>query len=427
VSDILNKKVLAIALAFVWIVSCGAVSATTATFGGFQKDKSIGTAGLQKWTVNGKLENGLCESAFLWIQPKNNPIGSKHPVTLGTPKTTLSNEIKLLIVENYLNVKSPNSGKNLQYAVWFFTNKISSPNSCVTSMINKVKGCHITIPDLYNQLISSKTTHSTSSANTVTLNSSSNSSTTNLINSATSTPTITLISTSNCSNIKLLNTTTTKPISTISYLYNCTTSIIQCGGSCVGCCGKISNCCDNTKYLITTTVMYYKNVTASTTTSLYENTTNQINTWNNQSTTTNTYLNTTTNNYNWLNTTKNTLNTTIVDKYNVWNFSSINQPGSQKIILFTVTPKTVKYKQSKSTTTSNTFNTTNQCSNTYQTTTANNNQYNTYNTICNTYTTTKQNICTTYFTKTIVTKTKICEPKQPCKPPCNPCKGTCKC
>jgi hypothetical protein len=88
----------------------------------------------------------VCTSAYTWIQPKSHPIGSKHPVTIGLK----NNIVKNLIVDYYGKVTSKSMGKNLQYAVWYFTNHIKSPNKTVTAMINYVKHHQVKIGNTYN-------------------------------------------------------------------------------------------------------------------------------------------------------------------------------------------------------------------------------------------------------------------------------------
>ena len=363
----LNKKIVTILLMGIMIFGVGGfASAATATNHGYNSQKSIGTHGIQNWIYNsGQAVNGVCVDAYHHIFSKT------QKVTSGTPKTSTINKVKLLIVQNYLNIKSKTSGSNLAFAIWYFTDKVKSPNAAVTSMINKVKYSKTIIPDVYNQLISSKTTTKTNIANPIIT----------YLGSSTSNPIITLISsTTSTPIITLINTAKTQS-STTNYIGNCSSSITEY--------------CGCTKYLVTTTIMHYQNVTTTTITNTWNNQTTTNNKYSNQSTTTNLYSSTTN---------KNTITTTS-DTYRTWNFNSLNNKPNQKIILFNTNLKTTSKTVTKPFQDISCYNTTTQNNNNYNTTTTNNKQY----------TTTCKTTNTTCFTKTIVTKTKICTPKPPCK------------
>ena len=290
---------------------------TSATYKGYSPSTSIGHEGLQNYVYNtGQKVHGLCVDAFTFLK------GTTHPVTPGTKTVVNANKVKLLIVQNFFNVKSKLSGQHLTLAVWYFTNGIKSNNANVNSMINKAKNCNTIIPDKYVQKLS------TTSKSTIT---------------------------SVCS---------------IKYIGTCVSnsSVIKCLGSTTSC--VICGC----KKIITT-VTCYSNTTTTTTVK----------------------------NYLKVNTTTNT--TVKTTKENCWNFNTINCKNTQKIILFTVTPKTV-------------CNTTKTC-----------------NTTCTPINTTDTCVKTTYFNTTCVKIVPVCPPckppvltKPPCKPPVikKPCKPVIK-
>ena len=122
---------------------------TSATFKGYSPSTSIGTEGLQNWVYNtGQTVHGLCVDAFTRLH------GNPHPVTPGTKNVVNANKVKLLIVQNFFNVKSKLSGQHLSLAVWYFTNGIKSNNANVNTLINRAKNCNTIIPDNYVQKLS---------------------------------------------------------------------------------------------------------------------------------------------------------------------------------------------------------------------------------------------------------------------------------
>ena len=356
----MGKKIFAVFIMLTMILSIGgfAAAATTATYHGYDKSKSIGTAGVQNWKYNNKdPTKGMCVDAFHHISAKT------QPVTKGTSKVKNNNYIKLLIIQNYKITMTPQQGKNLQYAVWCFSDGIKPINGNVASMIKKAKSTKIKIPDCYNQLLCTQTTTSTSTSQPCIT----------LFSTSTSQPCVTLIGNSTTTPCIKQTGSSCSSSSVLNYLYNCTSSVCKCG------------------YKITTTIMHYDNVTTTITTKTFSKDSVSTLTYKNQSITTNVYANTTK-----TTTTKDTTN-----KYNSWCFNSITGKKTQKIILFTVKPKTVKTSTSNTIPTTTYFNTTTPNCNTYTTTQCN---HSTYQTQCKSTT----HKC---VTKTIVTKTKICPPK----------------
>jgi len=282
-----------------------------------------------------------------------------HPVTKGTSKIKNNNLIKILLVQNFLKVHTPQQGKNLQYAVWYFSDGIKPINSAVRNMISKAKHTHITIPDCFNQLISTQTsTNTVVSQPCITL-----------FSTTTSTPITTLIGNSTTKPVTKLIDTQTSCSSILNYLGNCSSSVYQCG------------------YKITTTYMHYDNVTTTITTKTYSNDSVSTLTYKNQSVTTNVYANTTK--------TTTTMNT--IKSYKVWCFNSITGKKTQKIVLFNVKPKTVKSTTDKTVPNTTYFSTQTPNCNTFTKTVCN---HSTYQEQCKAVT----HKC---VTKVIVTKTKL--------------------
>jgi len=333
-----KKEIMILLSILVLIFSIGAVSATTATYNGMNTQKSIGSAGLQVYTMNGFKIDGICVDAFHHMNART------HPVTKGTSKIKNNNLIKLLLVQNFLKVHTPQQGKNLQYAVWYFSDGIKPINSAVQNMINKAKHTHITIPDCFNQLISTTTQTSTvTSEPCITL-----------FSTTTSTPVVTLIGNSTTTPCITPQNSTCGSSYVLKYLGNCSSSVYKCG------------------YKITTTYMHYDNITTYFKSTTYFNDSVSTLTWKNQSTTTNVFANTT----------KTTTTKVTTKGYKVWCFNSITGKKTQKIVLFNVKPKTVKSTITK--TVPNTTYFSKQIPN------------------CNTYTTQQKNHST--FIKTCITK-----------------------
>ena len=144
---------LAYALAICVLVGCisFASAATTGNYLGYNPAKSLNHQGVQSWKVNGINEQALCIDYLHHVTP-----GTVHPITSGTPKTSVMNKVKLLIVLNYLNINTKQKGKNLAFAIWSYTNHVKAPNSQVQKMINQVKNLKKVIPDVFSKTIGSK-------------------------------------------------------------------------------------------------------------------------------------------------------------------------------------------------------------------------------------------------------------------------------
>jgi hypothetical protein len=154
----MKKYIVILLLAGLILGTIGFAASSNVTVNGFQKGKHIGVVGL----LNVKdRTGGWCTDAYNY---RTDPQTYKE--TLNTKNIRNGNSVKELIVDFYNSHLSAVGARNIQLAIWYFTNNIKSSNPNVQRMINYVKTHHQVIPDKYLQYISSTTKLKSTSTST---------------------------------------------------------------------------------------------------------------------------------------------------------------------------------------------------------------------------------------------------------------------
>ncbi len=106
--------------------------------------KSVGYVGVMNLTETSTQDpvKGLCVEKGEYIN-----FGDKVPYQDGTGDVPESNSVKKLIVQNYRDNMTPQEGKDLQEAIWWYTDGITPTSAGAKAMIAAADADSSTIPD----------------------------------------------------------------------------------------------------------------------------------------------------------------------------------------------------------------------------------------------------------------------------------------